>query len=240
MSANANAVQGPDTIRSSTQESASPAKRLDWAVNQWNPQDFAREQILSLVRRVFFANGDRSARQVVFSAVERNVDVVSICDQVARTLAQQTAEHVAVVDIEHGAEHGAREETWIRPSFPKNASIKSLSARIAVNLWHVPRGVTGEVNHGSGTGLNWPRLLEELRNEFEFVVIEGPAAGISSEAALLGQLTDGIILVLDARSTRRAAARKAKETLDAAQCRILGTVLTQRMFPIPERIYRRL
>jgi Mrp family chromosome partitioning ATPase len=98
----------------------------------------------------------------------------------------------------------------------------------------------GEVSHGSGPGLHWLRWLEELRNEFEFVVIQGPAAGASSEAALLGQLTDGIILVLDARSTRRAAARMAKETLDAAQCRILGTVLTQRMFPIPERIYRRL
>ncbi|HZW81238.1 MAG TPA: hypothetical protein VFF50_12265 [Candidatus Deferrimicrobiaceae bacterium] len=236
MSANATVVQGTEPIRSSTHESALPAPRSDCAVNGWNPEDFAREQILCLVRRVFFANGDRPARQVVFSAVERNIDVVSICDQVARALAQQTAEHVAVVDVEHRAV----EETCIHPSSPGSASIKSRSARIAVNLWRVPKGVTGEFNHGSGTGLHWLRLVEALRNEFEFVVIQGPAAGTWSEAALLGQLTDGIILVLDARRTRRAAARKAKETLDAAQCRMLGTVLTQRTFPIPERIYRHL
>lgn len=235
MSANANVVQQPEAIRSSTQESALPTARSDRRVNQWNPEDFAREQILSLVRRVFFANSDRPARQVVFSAVERNIDVVSICDRVASALAQQTVEHVALVD----GNGGGIEETCIRPFSPKSSSIKSRSSRIAVNLWRVPRGV-GEVNQGSGTGLHWLRLLEELRNEFEFVVIQGPAAGASSEAALLGQLTDGIILVLDACSTRRAAARMAKETLDAAQCRMLGTVLTQRMFPIPERIYRRL
>jgi hypothetical protein len=234
MSANANIVQGTEAIRSSMQECTLSVASSDCTVSQWNPENFAREQILSLVRRVFFAS-DRPARQVVFSAVERNIDVVSICDQVARALAKQTAEHVAVVD----GDYGATEETCIRPSSPRSASIKSRSSRIAANLWRVPRSV-GEVSHGSGTGLHWLRWLEELRNEFEFVVIQGPAAGTSSEAALLGQLTDGIILVLDARNTRRATARMAKETLDAAQCRILGTVLTERMFPIPERIYRRL
>src|SRR5579862_2539939 len=235
MSANANVVQGTEAIRSSMQECTLAVESSDCAVSQWNPEDFAREQILSLVRRVFFANSDRPARQIVFSAVERNIDVVSICDQVAAALAKQTVEHVAVVD----GDYRATAETCIRPSSLRSASIKSRSSRIAANLWRVPKSV-GEVSNGSGTGLHWLRWLEELRNEFEFVVVQGPAAGTSSEAALLGQLTDGIILVLDAHSTRRAAAQMAKETLDAAQCRILGTVLTERMFPIPERIYRRL
>jgi Mrp family chromosome partitioning ATPase len=71
-------------------------------------------------------------------------------------------------------------------------------------------------------------------------VIHGPAAGLSSEAALLGQLADGIILVLDAHSTRRATALKIKETLQGASSKILGTVLSERAFPVPEGIYRRL
>ena len=41
-------------------------------------------------------------------------------------------------------------------------------------------------------------------------------------------------------TTRRIAARKIKETLEAAEARILGTVLSDRVFPIPDRIYRRL
>ena len=106
MSANANIVQGPEVIGSSMRKSVLSAASSDCAANQWNPEDFAREQILSLVRRVFFANSDRPARQVVFSAVERNIDVVSICDQVARALAKQTVEHVAVVDVEHAGYGG--------------------------------------------------------------------------------------------------------------------------------------
>ena len=121
MSANANIVQGPEIIGSSMRKSVLSAARFDSAANQWNPEDFAREQILGLVRRVFFANSDRPARQVVFSAVERNIDVLSICDQVARSLANQTAEDIAVIDVEREA----MEETCIRPSSPRSASIKS-------------------------------------------------------------------------------------------------------------------
>jgi hypothetical protein len=122
----------------------------------------------------------------------------------------------------------------------KSSSIKSWSMQTAVNLWRVPGFGLGECDEESGTGRYWLSCLAELRIEFEYAVIHGPAAGISSEAALLGQLADGIILVVGAHSTRRATARKIKETLEAAQSRILGTVLSERRFPVPEQIYRRL
>src|SRR5258708_13697834 len=56
----------------------------------------------------------------------------------------------------------------------------------------------------------------------------------------MGQLADGVILVLSAQRTRRVTARNVKEGLERAEARILGTVLSDRDFPIPERIYRRL
>jgi Mrp family chromosome partitioning ATPase len=56
----------------------------------------------------------------------------------------------------------------------------------------------------------------------------------------MAQSADGMILVLSAQKTRRIAARKIKDVLDAAHVRVLGTVLCDREFPIPERIYRQL
>jgi Mrp family chromosome partitioning ATPase len=56
----------------------------------------------------------------------------------------------------------------------------------------------------------------------------------------MAQFADGIILVLSAQRTRRIMARKIKGMLEAAQARILGTVLSDRVFPIPDGIYRRL
>ena len=53
-------------------------------------------------------------------------------------------------------------------------------------------------------------------------------------------VADAAILVIEANSTRRLTARKAKESLDAAGVRVLGTVLHNRSFPIPGWVYRNL
>jgi len=57
---------------------------------------------------------------------------------------------------------------------------------------------------------------------------------------VLGQGTDGVVLVLEANVTRRVAALSAKESLEAAGVRLLGTVLNNRTFPIPDKLYRNL
>jgi Mrp family chromosome partitioning ATPase len=49
-----------------------------------------------------------------------------------------------------------------------------------------------------------------------------------------------MVLVLEANSTRRAGAQKVKEKLHSANARLLGAVLSERTFPIPETIYKKL
>jgi hypothetical protein len=236
MSANANVFGRPVMIGTSARDITVPMVEAACQKNIWDPKDFARQQIRGLVRRVFFASGTRPVKQVVFSAVEGHIDIAGICEQAALALASETRSQVALLDCEreitgfvHSDTHGG-----------ETVGIKSSSTQLAVNLWRVPKSGIGGCGEEPGTGLHWLSCLAELRNVFEYVVIPGPAAGVSSEAALLGQLTDGIILVLGAHSTRRATALKIKETLEGAQSRILGTVLSGRTFPIPERVYRRL
>jgi protein-tyrosine kinase len=53
-------------------------------------------------------------------------------------------------------------------------------------------------------------------------------------------LSDGVVLVLKANSSRREAARQALNEMQSANVRVLGAVLNQRTFPIPEKIYKRL
>jgi Mrp family chromosome partitioning ATPase len=60
-----------------------------------------------------------------------------------------------------------------------------------------------------------------------------------ADAMALGKLADGLVLVLEANSTRREAAMRVTESLSQAQIRVLGAVLNKRTFPIPESLYRR-
>jgi len=82
--------------------------------------------------------------------------------------------------------------------------------------------------------------IAEIRDSFDYVWINTPPAATCADAMNLGPLADGFILVVEANSTRREAALQVKQDLEAAGAWILGAVLSERTFPIPNAIYSRL
>jgi hypothetical protein len=206
----------------------------------WNQEEFAREQIRGLVRKVFFSKAERPVRQVVFSALDPETDVRNICRRVGEALAVETAGNVAVVGAYPRVLPGAepyRPDGTGRTDKEASPALRQAATRVHSNLWLVP-GAGKAGDQGGTAALH--SYLGEIRSVFEYSIVEGSPAGESNEAMATAQFADGIILVLSAHRTRRIAARKIKEMLDAAQARILGTVLSDRSFPIPEGIYRRL
>ncbi len=226
--------------RTSARAEVSGQERNAPEAEGWNPEDFAREQIRGLVRKVFFSNGERPVRQVVFSALDGAADVNSICRGVGEALAMETVSNVAVV----GEYPEVLPEAEIYPAelsgrLSGNTSTLQHRAanRVRGNLWLVPAAET----HGDrGATALLHSHLGEMRREFEFSIVEAPPAGESNQALAMAQFADGIILVLSAHRTRRITACKTVEMLEAAKAHILGTVLADRIFPVPDRIYRRL
>jgi Mrp family chromosome partitioning ATPase len=82
--------------------------------------------------------------------------------------------------------------------------------------------------------------IGELRGEFGYVLMDSPPVNVYSDAISLGQSADGVVLVLSANSTRKEAGRKAKESFEMAGARLLGAVLNNRTYPIPQGLYDRL
>ena len=80
----------------------------------------------------------------------------------------------------------------------------------------------------------------ELRKEFDFVIVDAPPMARYADAIALGKLSDGVVMVIEAESTRREAARVAVGNLRSSGIPVLGAVLNKRTFPIPERIYHKL
>jgi capsular exopolysaccharide synthesis family protein len=108
------------------------------------------------------------------------------------------------------------------------------------NLWLLTCGsLAGDSSTLINSGLLKTRIAE-LRKEFDYVLIDSPALNTYSDGIVLGQLSDGLVLVLEANKTRREAALKVTDGLRAAQIKILGAVLNKRTFPIPAVWYHRL
>jgi Mrp family chromosome partitioning ATPase len=123
----------------------------------------------------------------------------------------------------------------------KPGPIKDLAVRIADgNLWLIPAGAPATQAEEPGASDRLRSQMSELGKEFDYILIDAPPIQSSADAVLLGQVAEGVILVVEANSTRREAARRAMQTLEGANVRLLGVILNNRTFPIPEALYRRL
>jgi hypothetical protein len=225
--------------RTAERECVRPEDKILKQVEGWNPEVFAREQIQGLVRQVFFSSAECPSRQVVFSAGEPETDVQNLCWRVGEALALEASGDIALVGeySQVSRDAGSRAKEMANSVEESGRGLRQAATRVGPNLWVVPPA--GKAKEQVATAL-LHSYLAGIRSQFEYSIVVGLPVAESSAATAMAQLADGIVLVLSAHHTRRITARKIKEKLEAAQARLLGTVLSDRAFPIPERIYRRL
>jgi hypothetical protein len=227
-----------DVTPAAEREPISPERRT-FRTGGWDPERFAREQIRGLVRQVFASTLPRPVRQVVFSAVESDTDLRGICMRVGESLALETLGSIAVVGRHPQIVAGENIHCASMPAGVdenRGAPLRGAALRWRSNVWLVP--VQEDDKEGVSTA-SVHKHLAQIRSEFQYSILQGPPASCN-EATAMAQFADGVVLVLSAQRTRRATATQIKRMLEESQVRILGAVLTDREFPLPERLYRRL
>jgi capsular exopolysaccharide synthesis family protein len=109
-------------------------------------------------------------------------------------------------------------------AYPKEAFYRETEIR---NLHVLPSGPpmknVGAMVHSDRFGA----LLERFRAEFDYVFVDTPPVLLVSDARVIGQRSDGVILVLRAGETKQADALQVVRRLKEDGTRILGTVLNQ-------------
>jgi Mrp family chromosome partitioning ATPase len=205
----------------------------------------AQEEAIKFVQRMFIFRNSHAPRAVVFSSIQGNGSS-EICSRAGQVLAAEGSGSVCLVDANLRASSlhkliGVRRFPGLADAMVKPGPIKDFAVRIAGgNLWVVPPGspAAGALRLFASDQLR--SRMGELREEFDYVLIDAPPVSSCADAVLLGQMADGVVLVLEANSTRRETARMAKETFENAKVRLLGAILNNRTFPIPEALYRKL
>lgn len=207
----------------------------------------AREETLRLVQSIFLLREtSEEGRVVVFASVNPGSGCSRVCVQAALVLAESVPGSVCLVDA-----------NFRKPSLPsvfRVANHYGLSdalrssepirnyARVVRggNLWMISCGSGSEQTVGLLHSECTRQRIDDLRKEFNYILIDAPSLNAYSEGVALGQFSDGLVLVLEANSTRRDASCRIAERLRSVQVNILGAVLNKRTFPIPDVLYRRL
>jgi capsular exopolysaccharide synthesis family protein len=204
------------------------------------------DEALKLVQRLFLLPNPEIPRTVVFSGATHGDGCTTICASAAQALAVQTPGSVCLIDANFRRPSLHRlfnldGRVGLAEALGHSGPVRSYAQQTGTqNLWLVP---SGSAEAGSTSPLASERLrprFADFRAEFDYVLIDAPPVSLYPDAVLLGQLADGVILVVESNSTRRETARKAKEALEGASVRMLGAVLNKRTFPIPDILYRNL
>lgn len=207
---------------------------------------WADEEALRIVQQIFQPQTLEPPRVVVFAGVDHGNGCSQICASVAESLAKHDSSRVCLVEANFRsptlpAMFGTTNHHGLTNSLLEQGPINSFAKPIADhNLWLLSSGSLATDSPNLLTSEHLRSRMKELRDAFDFVIVDAPPLAPYSDAVVLGHLSDGLVLVIEADSTRREAASEATETLRSAKVPILAAVLNKRTFPIPERIYNRL
>lgn len=118
-----------------------------------------------------------------------------------------------------------------------SACIKKVSPE---NLYVVTRGGKQAGPVGLFESERFGEFLKSVKDQFDYVILDGPPVPSFSEAQVICGKVDGVVMVVESGKTREQVAVRAKKELEEAGGTVLGVVLNRRKHYIPGWIYRRL
>jgi protein-tyrosine kinase len=204
------------------------------------------EECRNLVDQIFLTDKAEERREVVFAGVDRGNGCSRICADTARVLAHNTSGSVCLVDANLRSPSqadffGVPNHYGLTDALVEPEPVRHFATQLGQdNLWLLSAGSSSANTSGV---MNSPRVktrFAELRKEFDFVLIDTPPLTQYADAGVLARFADGLVVVLEANSTRRESALKEIQNLRQSNVRVLGAVLNKRTFPIPQSVYDKL
>lgn len=191
------------------------------------------DPLAGLVRQVFLSSTTNAApRNILFLAADDVTRVVDLCEKAALTLAGLSGAKVAVIGgpLLHAPAKKPPQ------SVAESTLWRAHSVALTDRVWRLPAWLFRD---RLAQQVSEPRgPMAEFRALFKYFLFATFAG--SGEFQIFGSICDAAVLVITANQTRREAALHAKQLLGQYKVPLLGAVLTDRVFEVPEAIYRRL
>jgi Mrp family chromosome partitioning ATPase len=199
------------------------------------------DEIVVLVESLATSQKVSDLRSIVFCEIEDYGASSLVCASAGRALAARS-ELVCLVDT------NVRQKTLSRhlgidpDDSPTSESglIKDCCIHLEENLWLAGPSLIANANDRLLPIDEIADVMARLASSFDYVLVDTQSTSVSRDAAVFGRLADGAVLVVEAGITRKQAALRAKELLQAAGVPLIGTILNNRTYPIPKSLYKRL
>lgn len=169
------------------------------------------------------------------STIAREFALLAATGGQRRTLLVDADRHnpATARSFECDTSHGLVELPW------NSSDAESVAKTIAGTFLSVSC-LIGQRGPGRTDAATIADLYGRLRDQFELIVVDCPAVASGDYLELAPEAADGVILVVQAETTRPAVVAYAKGQIEQAGGTVLGAVLNRRGDYIPNFLYRML
>jgi capsular exopolysaccharide synthesis family protein len=211
------------------QRSGTPDELAESLVSVLDPSSVASEAYRTLRANLLYAFVDRPPQVIVVSSPGSEEGKSTTCANLGVTLAQ-VDKNVLIVD-------GDLRNPAMHRIFGVNNVFGLVSVLVGERdlqaAWHeVLPGLrvltAGPAPPNPAELLNsrrYAELVRRLRGDVDYVLVDTPPMDQVADPAILAIHGDGILLVVDARNTRKGSVRRSMKELEAVGASVLGTVM---------------
>lgn len=188
----------------------------------------SREQYRRLATKLHALQADLGLKVLaIVSAVASEGKSLTACN-LALTLSESYQREVLLMDADlrrpsiDGA-FGLPQENGLSEGLLPGGEQRLKSHRVTSRLMVLTSGRPTADPMAALTSERMRQLLHEARQAFDWVIVDTPPVGLLSDASLIAEMADGVLLVVRANSTDFDLVQRAVETLGKE--RIVGVVL---------------
>lgn len=196
------------------------------------PPNFA-EAIRSIRTNVLFSSAEEGAHVVVVTSAGPGEGKSVVSSNLAVSLAQ-AGQRVLLVDADMRRPRVHHIFDMAQEPGLSNLLVGDCKASEAVRKWSTVAGVcvlpAGMIPPNPAELLGSKRFeeyLQTLGGHFDWVIVDSPPVLAVADAAVVANGASGVIFVVGADQTTRAAAREAVHQLQSAHARVIGAVLNR-------------
>ena len=201
----------------------------------------------TLSEQIFLLSKDRNIKTIMVNSTSMNEGASTIVANVGTYFAHHLHKKVLLIDanLRHSSLHKKFKNV-------KKAQISGLSEIVEGKLTFVDAihkiDENMDIIVSGRTDLNPITLLESstmkqvlklAKEKYDIVLVDAANLGAYTDAYMLTEQVDGVIIVVKEGRTKRQIVRRALEPFKDEKVNVLGVVLNSRTYPIPRLIYNR-
>ncbi|MBI4844953.1 MAG: CpsD/CapB family tyrosine-protein kinase [Candidatus Omnitrophica bacterium] len=212
----------------------------------YDPNAVFSEQFRGIQTQLNSFNGGKSIRSILISSANSGEGKSVTAANLAVIISEDKGQKVLLLDANlrnPSVEKllNVKNEKGLSDYLSNNIALEQVLTKTPIeNLTVLNAGIARTQPAEIFTSLKCRELFAKLKERYNYIIVDASAVIPFADAKILSEYVDGVLLVVQACRSRREVVWRAEELLKSSRTKLLGAILTNVEYYIPEYIHRHL